>query len=264
MSQKIESKLSVYSFTSRETTNCDERGISGLICQSCESMATCVRINNNWIAIPVEACNTDDGFYCNLDYKGCSNETGPCRPLGHEENFPCTAEGVFPDPYDCQKYHLCFFEGNTLVAANINCGSDKAFSAASGDCSLNTSNVVCKRRQYTCNRAGDSASWPGNLNIFYVCMAKLDNGNRVIFPTLYRCASGEVFNGRDCVARGDFTGSINPIGGPFECTRVGLHEDPFNCRSYYYCDSKLRSMKYTCPSNSHYDAIRRTCVRGAC
>lgn len=224
-------------------------------------------INGQWHTIPVETCETD-GFYCNLKYQGCSNETGPCHPFGFEGNFACTSEGVFPDPYDCQKYHMCYSAGSTLVSANIECGSNKAFSAATGDCSLALNDTVCSAKQYKCTNAGDSGTWPGNLNIFYICKATLDHGERILYPTLYRCASGEVFNGRDCVPRNEHkagAGTVNAVNGPsFECKRIGLNADPGNCQSYYFCDVLLRAKRYTCPNNSHYDDTRKACVRGKC
>lgn len=257
----------LYSVTSRETNTCNERSTSGLICQSCELIATCVMINGQWLTVPVEMCDVDAGFFCNLNVQGCSNETGPCHPFGFEGNFACTSEGVFPDPYDCQKYHMCYSAGSTLASANIECGSNKAFSAATGDCSLSINDTICQDKQYNCTNAGDSGSWPGNLNIFYICKATLDHGHRILYPTLYRCASGEVFDDRNCVARADFNGSIvNPIGvnAPFICKRGGLHPDPENCQSYYYCDVLMRSKRYTCPNNAHFDAKRKSCVRGLC
>lgn len=252
----------IYSFTSRETSTCTDRSTSGLICQSCELIARCVRINNNWLTIPVETCNTDAGFYCNLNVQGCSNDTGPCHPFGFEGNFACTSEGVFPDPYDCQKYHMCYKAGSTLVSANIECGGNKAFSAATGDCSLTINNTVCTQRQYNCTNAGDSAAWPNNRNIFYMCKATLDQGERVLYPTMYRCASGEIFNGNDCV-----DGSVSDpsgLGKPFKCVKRGFFEDPYDCKSYYYCDLSLKANHYTCSANTRYNRRTKSCVKGTC
>lgn len=232
-----------------------------------------MRIDGTWRPIPVETCNTEDGYYCNLASKGCSNRTGPCHPFGFEGNFACTSEGVFPDPYDCQKYHMCHLVGHSHISENIECGADRAFSAATGDCSLTLTDSVCNEAQYNCSNAGDSHSWPGNLNIFYVCKARYERGARILYPTLYRCSPGEIFNGRDCVVKHhhQHAGNNNgTVGGdsddmkPFACKTSGLFADPRNCQSYYYCDALSRWKRYTCPSRTHFDDKVKSCMRGTC
>lgn len=254
----------IVSVTSRETNVCSERETSGLICQSCDLLARCIRLNGNWLTIPVETCNTEEGFYCNLEKKGCSNATGPCHPFGFEGNFACTSEGVFPDPYDCQKYHMCYRAGHTLVSANIECGGDKAYSAATGDCSATIDDGVCNEPQYECHQSGDSQAWAGNMNIFYICKATFDRGERILYPTLYRCSSGEVFNGRDCIPRQQYVKVPGEKHEIFVCEKNGLFSDPGHCQSYYYCDSSLNWKKYTCPQHTHFDNRMKTCVRGSC
>lgn len=254
----------ILSFTSRETNVCSERESSGLICQSCDLLARCVRINNNWLTIPVETCNAEDGHYCNLAAKGCSNATGPCHPLGFEGNFTCTSEGVFPDPYDCQKYHMCYRAGHTLVTANIECGGNKAFSASTGDCSKTIEDAVCTEPQYECEHSGDTHAWTGNLNVFFICTATFDHGVRILYPSLYRCASGEIFNGRDCIPKHQYVDVDGEMLPSFVCENGGLFADAGNCRSYYYCDSALKWRKYTCPHRTHFDNKIKSCVRGDC
>lgn len=220
----------------------------------------------------METCNTEDGYYCNLANNGCSNRTGPCHPFVSEGNFPCTSDGVFPDPYDCQKYHMCHLVGHQPISENIECGADRAFSAATGDCSLTLSDRVCNVPQYSCKNAGDTHSWLGNLNIFYVCNARYERGERILFPTLYRCAAGEIFNGRDCVVKhhqhagGNGGSVIDDSDGmkPFTCERSGLFADSKNCQSYYYCDPLLRWKRYTCPSRTHFNNKVKSCMRGTC
>lgn len=192
--------------------------------------------------------------------QGCSNDTGPCHPFGFEGNFACTSEGVFPDPYDCQKYHMCYRAGSTLVSANIECGGNKAFSAATGDCSNSINATTCTERQYTCNNAGDSGAWSENLNIFYICKATLDHGERILYPTLYRCASGELFNGVDCVSKEQFIELIDP----FTCAKTGVYANPNDCQSYYYCNLSLEATKHVCPENTYFYPRTKTCRKGSC
>lgn len=224
-----------------------------------------MRIGRQWKTLPVEMCDSSMGFYCNLEKKGCSNETSPCHPFGYEGNFACTSEGTFPDPYDCQRYHMCYRAGSVLVSAAVDCGSDRAFSAQTGDCSLSLADNVCHGRQFNCTNSGDSAQWNGNRNIFYICKATYDHGERVIYPTLYRCAPGEMYNGRDCVKiQQIITTTKAPTAEVFKCTSRGLHRDVNDCTSYYYCDVLLRQTRYTCPLGTHFNGSLQSCSNGPC
>lgn len=256
--------------STRETTDCTERSTNGLICQSCELLATCILRDSVWLTAAVEKCDVDNGYYCNVAQRGCSNETGPCHPFGYVGNFPCTSEGVFPDPYDCQRYHMCYNHAKQPVPANIECGSNRAFAAATGDCSATLNDTVCTEPQFNCSRSGDTGAWPGNANIFYVCSATLEHGRRILFPTLHRCAAAEIFNGRDCVARDAFSVENSTLPSTtamttrpkFECKKVGLFVDVFECQAYYYCNSLLLWTRYFCPDTTHFDNAMKVCLPG--
>lgn len=260
----------ILSVATRETSECSERQTSGLICKSCELLATCIRVHGNWQMFPVESCNNDEGVYCNLRARGCSNATGPCNPLGFEGNFACTSEGVFPDPYDCQKYHMCYRVGDANVSVKIECGNDRAYAAATGDCALSIKDTVCTQPQYKCQNSGETNAWPGNANIFYICQATYDHGQRILFPTLYRCAAREVFNGTDCVPRIKLIGDGHNDDGNsnqhehFRCQKSGLFADSNDCKSYYHCDYSLRWKRHTCEQSSHFDSRIKACMRGNC
>lgn len=259
----------ILSFATRSTNECSERNTSGLICQHCDLLARCVRNNGSWQTIPVERCNNTAHEFCNVAARGCSNATGPCNPLGFIGNFPCTSAGVFPDPYDCQKYHVCYRVGQTKVSAEIECGQNRAFSAASGDCSLSLNDTVCTQSQYRCRYAGDIHAWPGNANIFYVCNPTIGPGERILYPTLYRCAGGEVFNGNDCALRGkhnddDDGDDDESVNEAFTCKNSGLFADENDCKSYYYCEYSLKWKRYTCEHGSHFDNRTKSCMRGNC
>lgn len=255
----------IISFSTRATHECSERQISGLICQSCHLLARCVRINGEWQTKPVELCNEGAGEFCNVAARGCSNATGPCNPIGYEENFPCTSAGVFPNPYDCQKYHMCYRVGHTNVSAKLECGQDRAFSAATGDCSLSLNDSVCTQPQYQCHDSGEIRAWPGNSNIFYICHAmRTETGHRILIPTLYRCAAGEVFNGSDCVQRRNYDGGDGDTPETFACKKSGLFGDANDCKSYFYCDYSLRWKRFTCEQGSYFENRTKACMRGNC
>ncbi|EDV38683.1 uncharacterized protein Dana_GF24908 [Drosophila ananassae] len=268
----------------RESNSCEGRQTPGPICESCELLATCVRHSNGWVNIPVESCDVANGYYCNARLGSCTNETGPCHPFGIEGNFQCTSQGIFPDPYDCQKYHMCYFVGATLVAAAVDCGNDKAFDARTGQCTLTLNDPVCLQRQYNCPNAGFVAAWPSNPNIFYVCKSTVNqnlNDSLVIYPSLHRCNDGEIFMDYVCRAGSNVlspsTDPSNPSeiiedpndGGfnvmPTTCQHVGLIADMDDCRKYYYCSALNGTLRHMdCPVGTYYRPELSSCVLGTC
>lgn len=256
---------------------CEERGVAGPICYECNVLSNCFHSGGMWFMIPVEKC--PEGTYCNVREKKCSNATGPCNRVGYEGNFVCTSEGTFPDPYDCQKYHLCHKVLNQLVAASTKCRGNEAFSAATGSCSLTITDVMCQQLQFSCQFAGDSGAWPNNKNIFYVCKVPeiaTTSQHQILFPVLYRCGQNEIFAQNRCINQSssnnvdinnwiDTDDSIEENQKPqFSCRTMGLYSDPKDCKSYYYCDSSLKTQHYSCPRNSYFNQDRKSCQRGVC
>ena len=265
--------------TSRAATTCDERKTAGAICESCELLSTCVKHTSGWVNIPVETCDTEKGFYCNAQLGMCSNQTGPCHPFGAEGNFPCTSHGIFPDPYDCQKYHMCYFVSSTLVSATVDCGGSTAFDASTGRCSLTLQDPSCQREQFHCSMAGEAHAWPSSPNIFYICKATSNGDERILFPALYRCADGEIFDGYTCRTNSSTppvstttydpwnptqpTTTSTPSTG--QCTQVGLLPDRQDCHKYYYCSAINGVMKhFECPAGTYYNPGSSACRFGNC
>lgn len=87
-------------------------------------------------------------------------------------------------------YHMCFISANNMIAANILCVGNHAFNPATSDCSLTTTHQICQGNAFTCDTVGQMGAWPLNANIYYICMARSNNGVRVLFPELYRCPIG--------------------------------------------------------------------------
>lgn len=230
----------------------------------------------------METCDTQNGFYCNARLGTCSNTTGPCHPFSFEGNFPCTSHGIFPDPYDCQKYHMCYFVGPTLVSASVDCGGDKAFNPATGQCSLSLTHSVCQQKQFVCVNAGDAHAWPLSPNIFYICKATSNQDERVLYPTLYRCDDGEIFDGYFCRASNPNEPFPNNPQNPSTaapstnsttmvpvfpriCNEVGLFADHDDCHKYFYCSAisgKTKQME--CPLGTYFNEAISSCTLGEC
>ncbi|XP_055705676.1 uncharacterized protein LOC129803251 [Phlebotomus papatasi] len=249
--------------TTFETNSCDERKTEGIICYSCSVVAVCILIQQQWHTIPIEECDTLGGFYCNVNAGKCSNASGPCNPIGYERNFVCTSTGIFPDPYDCQVYHMCYQSGNSFGAINVECGGNSAYSVATGDCSITIDHHVCREHQFRCENVGDRAAWPGNPNIFYVCKAEVqEDGRRVLYPALYRCGPSEHFINRECRLTDSETHPTLPPDN--ECVTPGIFVNPTDCTSYLLCDHELDLHVIHCPEDSFFNPEILACQRGNC
>lgn len=186
---------------------------------------------------------------------------------------------------------MCYFVGPTLVSATVNCGGDKAFNPATGQCSLTLTHSVCQNQQFICENAGDAHGWPMSPNIFYICKASTNQDERILYPTLYRCDDGEVFDGYYCrpAAPGSQMPSLPPSmevvnnppsvqvptqaplipdqtgAKPKVCSEIGLFADTGDCHKYYYCSAisgSLRQME--CPTGTVFNEALSSCTLGEC
>ncbi|XP_065081934.1 uncharacterized protein LOC135704412 [Ochlerotatus camptorhynchus] len=249
----------ILSVTKFQSGTCSKEGI---ICINCKTAAQCIFVNNAWQPVPFEDCDADAGFFCNVNEGGCSQRVGACNPAGQEGNFVCNTMGVFPDPFDCEKYHFCYQNGQNLVSINMVC-ENTAFSPASGDCSLPLNDMVCTTPQWNCTQAGEMNAWPGNSNIYYLCIADTRNGIRVLYPELFRCSANQVFSEGRCVDR-QTVPSLPGEDNSYRCDSPGLFPDVTNCRHYYFCDGNLSSQHLQCPVGSYFQPQTSSCVAGTC
>ncbi|XP_030385761.1 uncharacterized protein LOC115632670 [Scaptodrosophila lebanonensis] len=176
--------------------SCLRRQSPGPLCETCELMSLCVKNSNGWFGIPLVSCDVKNGYYCNARLGVCSKDLGPCHPLATADNFKSNLPGIFPDPYDCQRYYLCYYEGSTLTCVIANCDVSKAFDASTGQCSVSPQSAACTQKQFECPYVGHIAAWPTNPNIYYVCKATVKqniNDTIIIYPLLQRCSDGQIF-----------------------------------------------------------------------
>ncbi|XP_055537968.1 uncharacterized protein LOC129725785 [Wyeomyia smithii] len=254
----IVSGQKIISITEFQTSTCSGEGF---ICMTCRTAAQCLFINGEWRPQPFEDCDEDNGFYCNVLERGCSQNVGACSP-GQEGSFVCNTEGVFPNPFDCQRYHLCRQEQQNMVSINMVCDT-MAFSAATGDCSLHRNDTICTTLQWSCSRAGEMNSWPGNNNIYYLCI--VDTQSRALYPQLYRCSGDQIFNDGRCMDRQGVSSTTPPDeDNSYRCESAGLFPDPIDCRFYYFCDINLNSQHLQCPAGTIFQSSTASCVVGTC
>lgn len=236
--------------------SCADRQSPGYICPTCNDLAICVKRNNAWETIHVEECDTANGFFCNAQQGSCSNQTGTCL------TFKCASVGIFPDPFDCHSYHVCYSAGNNFIGIGFDCSAGTAFNPLLADCSLRADHELCTKFRYTCKRPGDTAAWPMNANIFYVCITDINpvTGDRHLYPNMYRCQQNYVFDGNRCVDSEDGV----PPEIDFQCTAPGLFPDEESCRNYFYCSYDLKSEKHTCPTGTYFSVPSSACTIGEC
>lgn len=114
---------------------------------------------------------------------------------------------------------------------------------------------------------GQQAAWPGNDNIFYICNLRVTGDTSYhLYPTLYRCAGDEVFNGTLCVRSNTNVSTITPPDGTpsYNCPAFGLYPFEDDCHSYYFCNNDLLPHIYRCPEGTYFDGVLSGCVRGNC
>ncbi|XP_039433649.1 uncharacterized protein LOC120416053 [Culex pipiens pallens] len=228
----------------------------GIICSDSSTVSYCILNGGQWREIPFDSCNTEEGFFCNKQDGGCSQRIGPCHPENQEGVFVCSSEGVFPNPFDCRTYHMCYVNAGNMVSIQIQC-QNSAFSPTTNQCSLSLDHEVCLEPQWSCERAGDIGGWPGTDNLYYICV----NTAGVLSPRLFRCDPNHVFEEGRCVEGSSDT--TNSPGG-FQCQSPGLSRDPSDCTRYFYCDMNLDSQHLQCPVGTIFDVASVSCVRGTC
>lgn len=247
-----------------ETNLCQERQMTGFVCHAnCKTVAWCMNTGGRWETIVTETCGENE--FCNQLNGTCSSEIGSCSSNSEYVNFSCKSEGLFPDPYNCHKYYLCYKpQGNRqVVAVHLNCPAGTTFNVQTSDC-LVTDDSVCSP-QFECSRPGEMHPWPFNDNIFYICI-KQENG---LYPSLTRCEKGYVFRNGACV-KDDGSGKIpgddvmsTTTRRPDICEKAMRYPDDKDCHRYYYCSGPgAKVMHYVCPIGSYYKV--NNCVLGDC
>lgn len=253
-------------FYQQVARQCEDRPPNGYVCIGCDLLAVCIKRNGEWEVIRVELCATDDGYVCNEIEGACSNKTGPCNQINNGA-FACTAVGTFPDPYDCQLYHVCYMNGNNTVSADINCNQGRAYNPLTGDCDLTLNSNVCLEYGFTCTKAGDIGPWLHNPNIFYVCKADITENEKIIYPELYKCDLNEIFVHNECVSKDVTTTTTSTTNAPdtdFKCTKPGVFPDVNSCKHYYYCNSLLQAQRYKCADGTFFNQVYLQCTIGDC
>ena len=173
---------------------------TGPMCTDCTHATTCIDIGNGEFNEITSQCSY--GETC-LNGQCTSNSNPPCQlPSMH---FVCSSTGMYPDQMDCKKYHFCVYVNTRLEVITETCEGDYGYNAGTTYCMTALEQGVCFPNQNTypvpiCEWEGQSSYLMQNPTIYYVCQqynANLD----VLYPFLYKCPNGKVYNNYVCSPR---------------------------------------------------------------
>uniref|UniRef100_T1IB10 Uncharacterized protein n=1 Tax=Rhodnius prolixus TaxID=13249 RepID=T1IB10_RHOPR len=158
---------------------------AGYACSDCNNQAVCVGLGDGSFVQVENKCAK--GSHCVEDQ--CV-EGAKCNYRA----FECTAEGFFPDPFDCTKYHVCMFDPakSKFNGLEFNCGDGRgSYDATTGSCGFPLNSTACTEgpvpRCVTSLQIGVLKSDP---SIYYICT----EDEKTTGPQLYKCGGGKIFD----------------------------------------------------------------------
>ncbi|CAD7081045.1 unnamed protein product [Hermetia illucens] len=160
----------------------------GHMCKDDRTLIHCAKHNNRWMESVYQQC--DANFKCNKVTNSCV----PNYAVG--VRFDCESDGLFPDPYQCGTYYVCYWDGGALHKIFAHCPNGQWFSPVSSRCSVEEFKPNPCPRNFNCEYPGQVSVWPRNRNIYYICAM---NNDHSLYPKLFRCSDEMIFNGAECV-----------------------------------------------------------------
>ncbi|CAB3223599.1 unnamed protein product [Arctia plantaginis] len=172
---------------------------SGMACQNCTVSITCVPLPVGWLKVPLEECK--DGFTCNAGLGKCSKDAAPeCEASARQFQHTCEQVGIFPDAYDCRKFHLCsppegLPDGRPADHRAALCPRHYGYNPQTAQCSIKLQNGQCSEKPVPeCRSIGQNGVLPSSSNHYYVCLIK----NQTLYPQIFICPHGWHFWGGFC------------------------------------------------------------------
>lgn len=247
-----------------DATNCTK---PGQMCNGCDQVYMCIPVGSGWIIEKLDDCKTDQGFTCLESTGNCTLDHNPkcyVDVTGYE--FVCHQKGLFPDAFDCQKYHLCIPEilDNSTMKESImlTCDSGFYYNTKTGVCSKKlTSGGNCPSPVPRCDAPGQSGNIVGNAALYYICMKSETTSS--YFPQMFVCGGAKEYNSTQkiCVDYGPY-----PAGGTDgKCKEKGFFYDPTSCFYYYECTAAgVNPIRRVCPSRTHFNFKKHVCDEFTC
>ncbi|XP_063235733.1 uncharacterized protein LOC134538383 [Bacillus rossius redtenbacheri] len=262
------------SWTGRTCTN------KGYYCSAdCKAVYNCIGSEPDYEEVLTEVCDTGQGYQCSATLGVCSKTfTSTCTPQGYE--FECTEVGTFPDPYDCAGYYICYGTLNNLQHSFQLCDSGWLYESSKFSCSKE-SKICSEDPVPTCKYTWQVGAVTENPNIYYICRNNTNKDGSYLYPVLYLCPHGGIFNSVTASCESKINTTIHTtftqnILGTTEsqtltaessnptCKTKGKTEDPNNCYSYYECSDNLQQTHKTCENGYYFNHVYQNCVFGTC
>nr|AGM32769.1 chitin binding peritrophin-A domain containing protein [Coptotermes formosanus] len=210
-------------------------------CFNCTVAPYCIAVPNGYINAGIVSCADLDASkpYCADGVCGATPAAG-CEPNVSTSAFTCTSEGYFPDPDDCQKFHLCV----GTEAADYSCSSNYVYSHAKNACIRRAASSDCAVIKCTYKTVVEYVVYPKDSSVYGLCI----RGNPTV---VFKCREGEQFDTKESKCN-------------FVCKQEGLFPVPDDPRKYRECiyvsSNKFELVERTCPAKSVFDSSKGRCV----
>lgn len=170
---------------------------AGPVCQSCKNVVVCIHnSDNSWTHSSVETCPS--GEKC---IRGsCTSASDPVCDGVADLDFPCNAEGIFPDPFYCNKYVMCVNVGKKLQAYLTTCEEGLSYNIATGMCDTKLENSVCNGGDYPiplCEKPGDTGPLRNKTAEYYMCQ-EYSRKIKYLYPFIDICPHAGQYDNFNC------------------------------------------------------------------
>jgi hypothetical protein len=127
------------------------------MCESCTKLVSCVlNTDKSWTKTSIQSCASPQKCVNGA----CVNDVDPFCDGIAALAFPCQSEGVFPDPFYCNKFVMCVDTGNKVLKPYVStCPDGYGFNIANDLCDVKLTDGVCPTGKYPvplCSKAGQS------------------------------------------------------------------------------------------------------------
>lgn len=177
----------------------------GIMCKSCDTLVMCTGIEGEYEETVLQTCDTKEKEYCLINK--CSKDPNPLCSTTVQGSFQCTATGMFPDPYNCNIYHICakkteevkgspIYDNADYYYAAMKCDDGYGYDPVSTYCKNPLKNKLCpdKLPVPVCKELGQSGALT-NPSIYYICIS---GSSGTYVPELHLCPHGKKFIGGKC------------------------------------------------------------------
>ncbi|XP_053686060.1 latent-transforming growth factor beta-binding protein 4-like [Sabethes cyaneus] len=229
-----------------ETTTEEDNSIGSNVCSSGGSRAVCMDCNEisvclNDRALPPKKCPVATPYCVDSQLGGyCSDEPDLERPECHDQ-FQCTSQGYFPDPFNCHYFYIC---DTNFRAYRQDCMPGYVYNVKINGCRRQIFPSDCE--SLDCSKSNGVWAYYGKSKQYYgYCYQSSSGSNEV---ALFKCSDSAEFDGFQC---------------QYKCRSQGRFADSNDRSRYfecYYVGFKLTARVRTCGSGMAFDERTKFCV----